>query len=424
MARLQPGQVVGKVYQIEAPLGEGSMSRAYIGYHFATNTKRVLKILRARFSHDDLTVLQFANEGYLLSYLHHPHIIQVIEQGEIQRCPYLALEYVAGATLRELLQRDKRLRPRFAVEVAAQVAEALSYAQAALGLTHCDLKPENLLVSMSWQLKVLDFGFAHIEPDLLPLTHGEAHWLLAHVIRWALPEDLPHEATVQDRIPDYMSFLSYIRKALQLAQQRGSRPLVQDRPTVVERIDCILPHIMTLRLIHILSSAYMAQSTEAAWHPYPVVGSLEDVNFAHRLADRLEGIVQSVVPASRSAVHDLPHFGMDLALNNQIGGTLAYMAPEQLEGRLSLDGRVDVYALGICLFEMLTGGVPYQGYTFEDMLDLYRQRAALDRILVQLPFHPQLASVVERALAIEADRRWASMAEFTQALRGLQRQYS
>jgi serine/threonine-protein kinase len=101
-------------------------------------------------------------------------------------------------------------------------------------------------------------------------------------------------------------------------------------------------------------------------------------------------------------------------------GTLDYMAPEQLLGKKPFDTRIDVYALGVCLFQMLTGALPYQqAQTFEELLVAHGEQNPfhLDDFLYDP--HPQLVSVVERALAVAPEERWPTMQEFGSALQAL-----
>lgn len=103
-------------------------------------------------------------------------------------------------------------------------------------------------------------------------------------------------------------------------------------------------------------------------------------------------------------------------------GTINYMAPEQLQGFANLDGRVDIYALGVCLFEALTGYVPYHANSIEEMTQFHAEHTALTLSELLPKPHPQLSRVLNHALQLDRDQRWPTMAHFAQALRGLQQQ--
>src|SRR5262249_45256990 len=118
-------------------------------------------VLRAELLTNPAILAQLQREAELARQLVHPHIIQVYECNVAERRPYLAMEYIPDArTLRYGLATFVHFAPAHAVELAAQVAEALAYGYATYRLVHRDVKPENLLIDPNWQVKVLDFGLA------------------------------------------------------------------------------------------------------------------------------------------------------------------------------------------------------------------------------------------------------------------------
>jgi eukaryotic-like serine/threonine-protein kinase len=107
-------------------------------------------------------VKAFANEAKTIARLSHPNVVAVFDQGVHQGLPYVVMEYVPGTTLRDLLNRRRRLRLEEAVELCGQVLDGLQAAHDA-GLVHRDIKPENILLKNGGRgdrVKVVDFGLA------------------------------------------------------------------------------------------------------------------------------------------------------------------------------------------------------------------------------------------------------------------------
>jgi serine/threonine-protein kinase len=145
-------------YRIEEHLGMGGMGTVYKATDTTLGREVALKMLHPEMLEDPANMARFEREARTLASLNHPHIgvIYGLETHESVR--FLALEYVSGLTLAELIRR-RAIPVREAVPIAQQIAEALEAAHAK-GIIHRDLKPANIKVSESGQVKVLDFGLA------------------------------------------------------------------------------------------------------------------------------------------------------------------------------------------------------------------------------------------------------------------------
>jgi serine/threonine-protein kinase len=127
-----------------------------------------VKVLASAFASDPTNIERFRREAQSAAGLNHPHIVAVYDWGEEDGTSYIVMEYVPGQTLREVIDSYGRLGPTDAARLAAEIADALSFAHAH-GVVHRDVKPGNVLVTPQGQVKVTDFGIARAETSE-PLT--------------------------------------------------------------------------------------------------------------------------------------------------------------------------------------------------------------------------------------------------------------
>ncbi len=156
---MKPGSRIGP-FEIVAPLGSGGMGEVYRAIDTRLERAVAIKILPAEFSTHSERLLRFEQEAKSASALNHPNIVTIYELGRDGSSQHIAMELVAGKTLRQLMQSGL-LPIRQILDVATQVAEGLTKAHDA-GITHRDLKPENLMVTDDGLVKILDFGLAKL----------------------------------------------------------------------------------------------------------------------------------------------------------------------------------------------------------------------------------------------------------------------
>lgn len=147
-------------YKIVARLGEGGMGEVYLAEDARLDRRVALKILPAYFAADDARLRRFQREARAASALNHPNILTIHEVGEFEGIPYIATEFIDGATLRELAD-GRVLSLDEVLDIAEQVASALAAAHAA-GIVHRDIKPENIMRRDDGLVKILDFGIAKL----------------------------------------------------------------------------------------------------------------------------------------------------------------------------------------------------------------------------------------------------------------------
>jgi DNA helicase-2/ATP-dependent DNA helicase PcrA len=149
-------------YRVMESLGAGGMGAVYKAYDEKLHRVVALKLLPPEYTSNEERRRRFLQEARAASVLSHPHILTVYEFGEDGGRPYMAMEYVEGATLREKI-KSRALPVGEALGLATQIAEGLAKAHEA-GVIHRDLKPENLMVSLDGYVKILDFGIAKMMP--------------------------------------------------------------------------------------------------------------------------------------------------------------------------------------------------------------------------------------------------------------------
>ena len=160
---LPSGTTLGP-YEILGPLGAGGMGEVYRALDTRLNRRIAIKVLPSGFADDRDRLRRFEQEAQAASALNHPNILTIHDIGHEAGVAFIAMEWVEGKTLRDLLA-DGRLPPRRLAHIAHQIADGLAQAHAA-GIVHRDLKPENIMVSDTDRVKIVDFGLAKLNrPD-------------------------------------------------------------------------------------------------------------------------------------------------------------------------------------------------------------------------------------------------------------------
>ncbi|HYN05680.1 MAG TPA: serine/threonine-protein kinase, partial [Vicinamibacteria bacterium] len=158
-------------YEIEAPLGAGGMGEVYKARDVRLDRTVAVKILPPELAVDERYRQRFEREARAASALSHPHIAHVYDVGEQDGTHFIAMEYVEGENLRQLVSRGPVDVDRV-VELGAQMASALEEAHAR-GVVHRDIKSANAVVTPKGQVKVLDFGLARRDREGAGLLDSE-----------------------------------------------------------------------------------------------------------------------------------------------------------------------------------------------------------------------------------------------------------
>ncbi len=151
------GQKLGQ-FEIEEELGRGGMGIVYAAGDARLGRRVALKVLPVSVASDPERRGRLLREARAASAISHPNIAAIFEAGEVDGSVYIAMEYVEGQTVRQLLERGPLARAE-AVHITSEIARALVKAHAA-GIVHRDLKPDNVMVGPDGAVKILDFGLA------------------------------------------------------------------------------------------------------------------------------------------------------------------------------------------------------------------------------------------------------------------------
>jgi predicted Ser/Thr protein kinase len=152
------GQTLGE-FEVQELLGKGGMGAVYKGVQPSLGRPVAIKVLPKKLAEDSSFVERFRREGRAAAAISHFHIIEIFSVGEDKGHQFIAMEFIDGEGLDQVLKRETRLAPDRALELMKQVADALGTAHAA-GILHRDIKPANILLTSRGYAKVADFGLA------------------------------------------------------------------------------------------------------------------------------------------------------------------------------------------------------------------------------------------------------------------------
>jgi serine/threonine-protein kinase len=153
------GRVLDGRYRVEQRIAAGGMATVYRGLDTRLDRTVALKVMHPGLAGDPGFAARFIREAKAVARLNHPNVVNVFDQGEDGGSVFLAMEYVPGLTLRDLLHERGALSPRTALDILEPVLAALGAAHRS-GLVHRDVKPENVLLTDGGLVKVADFGLA------------------------------------------------------------------------------------------------------------------------------------------------------------------------------------------------------------------------------------------------------------------------
>jgi eukaryotic-like serine/threonine-protein kinase len=184
------GQLLDGRYLVESQIARGGMATVYHARDIRLERTVALKIARPELAHDQDFVRRFISEARSVARLSSPNVVAVFDQGSTGDLHYIAMEYVPGPTLRDLLNARGRLNPRQALDIMERVLAGLAAAHEA-GIIHRDVKPENVLLGNGTSVKVADFGLARAAAGVSHTKTG----LLIGTAAYLAPEQVANNSS-------------------------------------------------------------------------------------------------------------------------------------------------------------------------------------------------------------------------------------
>jgi serine/threonine protein kinase len=147
-------------YEVERLLGRGGLGSVYLAYDPVIGRQLAIKVIPLS-AGDSGLAQRILREAQVLGRLLHPNIVAIYDVGQLEDFAYIVMQYVDGKTLQQLIAPQNLITRATFREVLSSVSEALDYAHR-VGVVHRDIKPSNIMVSNSGDVKVMDFGIAHV----------------------------------------------------------------------------------------------------------------------------------------------------------------------------------------------------------------------------------------------------------------------
>jgi serine/threonine protein kinase len=368
------GQTLDNKYKIERELGRGGMGTVYLATHLGTERPVAVKVIAPQFMERPEFVERFRREARAAGRLRHPNVVNVTDFGFAEtsdgRAAYLAMEYLDGCTLGEILEEENNLPVGWTLDILEQVCSAVQEAHEQ-GIIHRDLKPDNIWLEPNqrggYTVKVLDFGIAKLE------------------------EHRPHDSSEMIDISVAPNPTLYMSGRATMADHRND--------TTIH--DSVSPTL-------ILQSATMAQSADIGEARTAILPIAPEAGDPDTMGTQLspESGENYRTAGSASSTNDLTRVGAVI-------GTPLYMSPEQCRGE-RLDTRSDIYSLGVIAYQMLSGRTPFEG-DFTYVMEAHKAFPVPP--LNAKKVRKKLKRVISSALAKSPDDRPQSAEAFATELR-------
>jgi serine/threonine-protein kinase len=251
VAELAPGTIVDGRYEIVRRLGAGGMAEVYCAEDSQLGRQVALKLLYRRFAEDAEFVERFRREASAAAGLQHPNVVQVFDRGEWDGTYYIAMEFISGRTLKQVVRDHGALEPALAADLTIQVLKATRFAHRR-GVVHRDLKPQNVLVDEEGRAKVADFGIARAGASDMTETGsvmGTAQYLSPEQAQ-GLPVDLRSDlysigVILYELLTGVVPFDAESPVTVALKQvSEAPVPAIQRNPAIPPALDAVAMHAL------------------------------------------------------------------------------------------------------------------------------------------------------------------------------------
>ncbi|MGW5732066.1 MULTISPECIES: Stk1 family PASTA domain-containing Ser/Thr kinase [Streptomyces] len=294
------GQVLDGRYRVDGRIAVGGMATVYRAVDTRLDRVLALKVMHPTLATDVSFVERFIREAKSIARLSHPNVVGVFDQGADGAYVYLAMEYVAGCTLRDVLRDRGALQPRAALDILEPVLAALGAAHRA-GFVHRDMKPENVLIGDDGRVKVADFGLVRAV-DTVTNTTGT----ILGTVSYLAPEQIEH-GTADTRVDVYACGVVLYEMLTGAKPHTGESPaqvLYQHLHEDVPPPSAAVPGL-PVELDELVASA-TARTPDV--RPYDAVALLAQTREARAALslEQLDAIPPQALPATASAAQDGP----------------------------------------------------------------------------------------------------------------------
>ncbi|MEW2488429.1 Stk1 family PASTA domain-containing Ser/Thr kinase [Streptomyces sp. NPDC048411] len=289
------GQLLDGRYRVDARIAVGGMATVYRAMDTRLDRVLALKVMHPALATDASFVERFIREAKSVARLAHPNVVAVFDQGAQGAYVYLAMEYVAGCTLRDILRERGALQPRAALDILEPVLAALGAAHRA-GFVHRDMKPENVLIGDDGRVKVADFGLVRAVGAVTNTTGS-----VLGTVSYLAPEQIEH-GTADTRADVYACGVVLYEMLTGAKPHTGDSPaqvIYQHLNEDVPAPSAVVPGL-AVELDRLVASA-TARDPEV--RPFDAVALLAEARTARAaLADEQ---LDAVPPQSLAEVHDV-----------------------------------------------------------------------------------------------------------------------
>jgi serine/threonine-protein kinase len=250
---MESTSILNNRYRLLSQIAAGGMAVVFKAQDTLLNRVVAVKVLRETFATDPTFQARFQREAQAAANLNHANIVTVYDVGQDAGRHYIVMEYIDGQDLKQIIRAEAPLPINRAVDIAIQISAALGAAHRA-GLVHCDVKPQNVLVTADGRVKVTDFGIARVLSQASPGV-TETVWGTPHYIS---PEQAAGEAPtpasdvyavgviVYEMLSGRLPFEGETHTQLALAHLRDEPPpLTSLNPAVPAQIDAIVRKVMS-----------------------------------------------------------------------------------------------------------------------------------------------------------------------------------
>ncbi len=166
---IDPDTIIDGRYRVLSRLGSGGMADVYLAQDQLLGREVAVKVLHHHFAEDQEFVERFKREASSAAALSHPNIVGIFDRGEWNGTYYIAMEYVAGRSLKAIVREAGPLEPAVAIDTVIQILRAARFAHRR-GVIHRDLKPHNVILDDEGRARVTDFGIARAGASDMTLT--------------------------------------------------------------------------------------------------------------------------------------------------------------------------------------------------------------------------------------------------------------